>query len=65
MSTRWERVVGTAHEIDRAFADGTVPDRALVLALASAVLDFQRSLAGPMIVKTKPMNANSLDAAAQ
>lgn len=46
MSPRWESIVRTAREIDGTFADGRMPELALVAGLARAVVDFQEGLMG-------------------
>ena len=46
MSTRWESIVRTARQIDESFAGGAMPESAVVMGLARAVLEFQQHLAG-------------------
>jgi len=44
MSSRWEGIVTVARDVDEAFARGAVPDAAMVMRLARALIDFQQYL---------------------
>lgn len=70
-SSRWESIVTTAREVDGAFADGTVPELALMMRLARSVLDFQQHLTGTQMMigarlaPAKPRAYVRTDAAAE
>lgn len=54
MSSRWESILSIAREVDEAFAKGRVPETALVMLLARAVLEFQQHLAGARVTSRPP-----------